>query len=135
MSNEGWFSTKLRFVILVEATGGDTLYEGVFLLRAPDFAEAFDRALSIGRGSQKEYRNDAGQWVQWRFMEVVSLDVIHVMADVTVCIEWGNDSRLPARESLVSGVEVCGAGNVGLLEILSRTMPEFMTLWRKSPVS
>jgi hypothetical protein len=76
MSNKGWFSTKLRFVILVEPTGGDTLNDRVFLLRAADFDAAFDRATGIGRASQKEYRNAEGRRVQWKFIEVISLDVI-----------------------------------------------------------
>ncbi|MES5484932.1 DUF4288 domain-containing protein [Bradyrhizobium sp. INPA03-11B] len=76
MKNDQWFSTKLRFVVMVEPIGGDTLNDCVYLLRATDFDAAFDRALSIGQASQKEYLNAMGQRVQWRFVEVISLDVI-----------------------------------------------------------
>jgi len=61
---------------MVEPTGGQTLNECVFVLRASNFDSAFDRAISIGEASQKEYRNAYDERVFWRFMEVVSLDVI-----------------------------------------------------------
>src|SRR5262249_40074686 len=77
MSNERWFSAKLRFAIMVEPTGGDTLNDRLFLLRAAaDFKADCDRALNIGWSSEQEYRNVYGHRVQWRFMEIVSLDLM-----------------------------------------------------------
>jgi hypothetical protein len=76
MKNGRWFSTKLRFAIMVEPVGADTLNDCVFMLRAADFDEAFQRAVSVGHASEKKYRNLEGQLVQWVFSEIVSLDVI-----------------------------------------------------------
>jgi hypothetical protein len=76
MSNEKWFSSKLRFVVMVEPVGGDTLNDCVFLFRAENFDTAFHKALCIGEAAQKEYRNADGQRVLWKFMKVISLDII-----------------------------------------------------------
>jgi hypothetical protein len=76
MTKEKWFSTKLRFAVMVESVGGNTLNDCVFLLRASDFDTAFEKSIKIGEASQAQYQNANGQKVQWRFMEVISLDVI-----------------------------------------------------------
>jgi Domain of unknown function (DUF4288) len=76
MNEKKWFSTKLRFAIMIESAGADTLNDCVFMLKAVDFDVAFDRAISIGYASEKEYRNSQGQLVQWKFKEIISLDII-----------------------------------------------------------
>src|SRR5215813_2628463 len=76
MSSDTWYSAKLRFVVMVEPVGGDTLNDCIYLFRAVDFPAAFQRAVTIGESSQKEYRNADGQRVLWRFKEVISLDII-----------------------------------------------------------
>jgi hypothetical protein len=76
MNDEKWFSANLRFVVLVEPWGGDTAYDRLFMLKAKDFASAFDAAISIGRAEETEYRNSGAKRVIWRFMQLMSLDVI-----------------------------------------------------------
>jgi Domain of unknown function (DUF4288) len=76
MSDLAWYSAKLRFVVMVEAIGGDLMSEDVYLMRAKDFANAFERALSIGRAAEREYRNSSGQRVSWQLKEILSLDVV-----------------------------------------------------------
>jgi uncharacterized protein YuzB (UPF0349 family) len=48
----------------------------IYLLRAKDFAKALERALSLGRVAEQEFRNSGGQRVFWKLKEVVSLDVL-----------------------------------------------------------
>jgi hypothetical protein len=76
MSNDTWYSAKLRFVVMVEPVGGDTLNDCIYLFKAVDFPAAFERAVTIGESAQNEYRNADGQRVLWRFKEVISLDII-----------------------------------------------------------
>jgi len=76
MSDEKWFSSKLRFALMVERDGADTLNDCIFLLKAEDFEAAFRKAINIGEAAQKEYRNKYGNLVVWKFMEIISLDVI-----------------------------------------------------------
>ena len=76
MSKIKWFSTKLRFAVMVEPTGGDVLNDRVIVLKAVGFKDAFNKALSIGRALQNEYLNAHGQRVQWKLVKVISLDII-----------------------------------------------------------
>jgi hypothetical protein len=76
MNEQDWFSTKLRFAVMMEPDGASLLYDCVHLLRAGDFAAAFEKAVRIGEASQQEYLNWDGRRVQWRLMEVLSLDII-----------------------------------------------------------
>jgi len=81
MSKETWFSSKLRFVIMVAPVGGDILNDRVILFKAKDFDHAFQRALAIGEMSENEYLNDEANLVSWKFMEVISVDVIRSNLD------------------------------------------------------
>ena len=76
MDKKQWFSTQLRFVIMVEPIGGNVLCDCVFLLRSENFQTAFSRALNIGSGYQKQYINGDGERVWWKFMSVISIDII-----------------------------------------------------------
>ena len=76
MDASSWFSTKLRFAVMVEPEGARILNDCVFLLRASNFGAALERAIAIGEASQKKYRNNHGQHVHWKFAEVISLDMI-----------------------------------------------------------
>lgn len=76
MSSDTWYTAKLRFVVMVEPVGGDTLNDCIYLFRAVDFGAAFQRAITIGESAQKQYHNVEGRRVLWRFKEVISLDII-----------------------------------------------------------
>ncbi|MEA1675400.1 DUF4288 domain-containing protein [Nitrospirillum sp. BR 11163] len=77
MNKDRWFSVKLRFAIMVEPIGASTMNDCLFLLKANDFDSAFKKAIKIGVGAQKDYLNALGQKVQWKFSEIISLDVIN----------------------------------------------------------
>jgi hypothetical protein len=76
MSNLQWYSANLKFVVMVGPDGGDLISESVYLLKAEDFRDAFNRALMSGRKEECEYRNDQGQLVSWVLMEIIYLDII-----------------------------------------------------------
>jgi hypothetical protein len=73
---DGWYSAKLRFVVLLETTGSEHVSESLYLLRSDSFEAAFLRALEIGRASETEYLGGTGELVRWRLKEVVTLDEI-----------------------------------------------------------
>jgi hypothetical protein len=76
MDKPEWYSAKLRFAVMVETKGADLLYDCVFLFRAADFDMAFERAIKIGETQETEYRNGDAKRVNWKFSEIISLDVI-----------------------------------------------------------
>jgi hypothetical protein len=50
--------------------------ESVVLLRAPggDWDSAFERALTVGRGLERNYVNEDGEPVRWRLRNIRTLD-------------------------------------------------------------
>jgi hypothetical protein len=76
MTGETWFSTRLRFAIIIETQGLVRYSDSGFLLRAVDFESAFQRALEIGHKNQRQYANADSQRVVWKFAEVLALDII-----------------------------------------------------------
>jgi hypothetical protein len=76
MTAQNWYSAKLRFVILIENTGSEHFSDSVFLLRSIAFGAAFSRALEIGRREEHEYLNGEGERVSWRFVKVLTLNII-----------------------------------------------------------
>jgi hypothetical protein len=76
MNGETWFSTRLRFAIIIESQGLVRYSDSVYLLSAADFDSAFQRALVIGQKNQRQYENADRQQVVWKFAEVLALDVI-----------------------------------------------------------
>lgn len=74
-SELAWFSSCLRFVVLVEGDEGNGYYsDSVFAFRASGWDEAQARAVSIGRERETTYRNSDNRIVVWRLKEVRSLD-------------------------------------------------------------
>ena len=53
MSKARLFSTKIRFVIMVEPVGGDMLNDCIFLLKAADFKKCFCEIIKYWLGSSK----------------------------------------------------------------------------------
>lgn len=52
-----WFSSKLRFAIMVESEGAKTLNDRIFVFKAKDFSSAFERAIEIGESGEEAYKN------------------------------------------------------------------------------
>jgi hypothetical protein len=73
---DSWYAVKLRFVILLETTGGEDVNESLYLLRSDGFENAFLRALEIGRSAETEYLGGTGERVRWRLKDVVTLDEV-----------------------------------------------------------
>lgn len=76
MNKVKWFSAKLRFAIMIEPKGADTLNDCVVVFKAMDFGPAFDKAVSIGKAKETKYKNTYGQNVAWKLVEVISLDIL-----------------------------------------------------------
>jgi hypothetical protein len=102
MSELDWYSAQLRFVVMVESIGGDFFNDQVYLFKAKDFPDALERALSIGRAAEREYRNSNGELVCWRLMNVVSLDVLRTqeLDGAEIC---ANTIRLEPSERIPWG--------------------------------
>ena len=76
MIGDTWFSTRLRFAIIIETQGLVRYSDSVYLFKATDFETAFQRALETGQKNQREYVNSDGQQVVWKLAEVLALDII-----------------------------------------------------------
>src|ERR1044072_2369126 len=74
-----YYSARLLFIILVDdgrPKKKNDYDESVFVFRARDFDQAFERALEIGRAQEKSYRNGTGQNVRWALVEISTLDYV-----------------------------------------------------------
>ena len=71
-----WFSTRIRFAIVIETKGLVRYSDSVYLFRSENFDTAFQSALDAGRKNERAYVNGEGQRVFWKTAEVVSLDII-----------------------------------------------------------
>lgn len=76
MSSLLWFSAKVRLVALTERQGGLHYADSVFVFRAKDYRNAFERALELGRAQEESYENEEGDKVYWRLKEVLTLDQV-----------------------------------------------------------
>jgi len=76
MTKTVWFSTKIRYAVLVESTGLLHYMDSVRLLKAVDFRNAFQRALEAGLKGEKAYANADGKQVRWKLASIISLDWI-----------------------------------------------------------
>ena len=76
MSRSSWFSARVRLVLLIEGAGARGYADSVFVFRAADFDDAFQRALALGRKQEQEYVGGEGKRVRRRLKEVISLDIL-----------------------------------------------------------
>jgi hypothetical protein len=70
-----WFSANARVVCFVDRRPKYTM-DCLHVFRSLDWQEAFRRALDLGRSHEKKYENADGEAVEWRFKEVVTLDIL-----------------------------------------------------------
>jgi hypothetical protein len=98
MIREAWFSARLRFAILIETQGLAQYSDSVYVFRSSDFETAFQKALEIGRAGERAYANGAGQRVEWKLAEVISIDIVRADsldgAEVYSEPVWGSDPSL-----------------------------------------
>ena len=76
MTDERWFSARLRYAVLIEPKGLDGYMDSIFTFQSADFATAFQRALAIGHEHEEEYLNGEGKRVRWRLANIISLDIL-----------------------------------------------------------
>src|SRR5215470_15377164 len=76
MSEQRWFSTRIRMICLIEPEGGHSYMDSVIVFRSTDFDSAFTRALEMGREREESYLNESDCRVVWRLKEIISLDII-----------------------------------------------------------
>jgi hypothetical protein len=88
-----WYSARLKILVFIEGEGAVDTNLVVHVFRAADWDDAFRRALELGVTHNRSYKNNAGETVEWRFAEVLTLDNL------------GNAPDLDGREvhSLVTG--------------------------------
>ena len=98
MSEQGWFSSKVRLVVLAEGGGAVRYADSVYLFRAADYDAALQRALVLGRGQEQEYVGGEGKRIRWRLKEIVSLDAIDA-ADLDGVELYAEPVALTAGES------------------------------------
>jgi hypothetical protein len=73
-----FFSARLLYAILVgtRPRRRHLCNETTIVYRARDFDHAFERALTLGRRGEVEYRNDRRERVRWALVEVQTVDQI-----------------------------------------------------------
>jgi|SRR5262252_2699642 len=76
MSEQRWFSARIRMLCLIEPKGGDSYLDSVIVFRSTDFNSAFIKALEMGKKRETIYLNDENHQVVWRLKEIISLDII-----------------------------------------------------------
>lgn len=76
MSDENWYSATLRFFTIVSSDGKLKEEDSVYLLRAPDFRDAFVKFLELGRKNETTYKNHLNEEIRHRFVEITTLDII-----------------------------------------------------------
>lgn len=75
-NNNRWFSGTLRFYWATAKDGCIDCEDSVYLVKAPEFADAFQRLIAIGRAREKTYRNVEGEETRERFVGVTTLDAL-----------------------------------------------------------
>jgi hypothetical protein len=76
MSDDRWFSATLRLFIVNSVVGKLRAEEGVFLVRADDFDDAFSKFLRLGELREENYKNHLGEEIKRRFAEITTLDLV-----------------------------------------------------------
>jgi hypothetical protein len=79
-----WFSTRLRFALLVEPQEATEYSDSVYVFQIDHdddtdlWGEVLRHALRLGKQREQEYLNGENQRVCWRLKEVATLDMIRV---------------------------------------------------------
>jgi hypothetical protein len=75
--------------------------DSIFLFKAVDWNDAFQRALALGHAQEQRYLNGEGQLVTWKLASIVSLDELG--SDLTDGIEVYSESAELNEDSEPSG--------------------------------
>jgi hypothetical protein len=71
-----WYSVAVQRAVFVGDTGIQSLWDSVFLVRAPDRTSAHERALTLGKSKEEEYVNANGESIRLALVGVTSIDLI-----------------------------------------------------------
>jgi hypothetical protein len=71
-----WFSTMLKLLVSAGEEGPVEYQRSVFLLQAPDWDSARDRAIELGKGAEETHLNADRQQVTIRLAAVETLDLL-----------------------------------------------------------
>ena len=66
-----WFSAKLRFELTRECSDKREYEDRVYLFQCPNPEAVSARALQIGKQQEHQYKTEAGERLQWHFVEVL----------------------------------------------------------------
>jgi len=82
MNEQHWYSAELRFCTVTSADGKVSEEDSIFLVRAEEFEEAFQKFLALGRRREESYKNMYGHDVRVRFVEILTInEVFHDTLD------------------------------------------------------
>lgn len=76
MTEQAWYSASLILAVINEHGGLWRRVTSVVLLRATDFADAFQVACDLGHGMEEIYVNSDAERVRWAFERVATLDLL-----------------------------------------------------------
>ena len=68
-----WFSAKIRFELIRENSPKHKYEDRVYLFQCqnPEFASS--RAVEVGKQQEHGYKTEAGEQLEWRFVEVLKV--------------------------------------------------------------
>ena len=100
-----WYLAKLVYRIIC-GSGQHTAQfdEQLRLIEATTKSEAFQKAIAIGRDEEVHFRNEKGEGVQWKFIDVSDLYRLNEVVDGTEVY-----SRIEEKEDAVQFEEVVHA--------------------------
>jgi hypothetical protein len=76
MSKQYWYSATLRFYVVTANEGRVSGEDSVYLTRAANMEEAFQKFLGIGRREETSYTNWYGHEARNRFVAVAFMDKV-----------------------------------------------------------
>ena len=76
MTDDQWFSAKIRLACLINPKGLVGYRDSIYIFQSYDFEDAFKRALAIGKSQETSYLNADQQPVKWKLKEIISLDIV-----------------------------------------------------------
>ena len=75
--NARWYLADVILEIVVEGDPRNVVHVNMHLVEADSPDQAYEKALTLGRGSEQEYDNSDGKKVRTVFRGLRELDVIH----------------------------------------------------------
>lgn len=102
-----WFSTCLRFAVLVEGEGIVFYEDDVYLFESNvgNWSDAVPLAVALGKQKEAEYLNPDGARVRRRLKEVLTLDWLRVK-DLDGAVVWSRTEPVPPEDATAFDLEL-----------------------------